>query len=54
MSKATRIQLIIHLIKHEINIISTELNKVSIFQLQARQDTKKKVGVIFENCKCKL
>ena len=33
MSKSIRIQLIIHSIKHETNLTSIELDKVSIFQL---------------------
>ena len=40
-SKVTRIQLIIHSTRHDINLTSTGLDKVSIFQTASRQNTKK-------------
>ena len=40
--KTTRIQLIIHSIRHGTYLTSTELDNVSIFKLQVRQKTKKK------------
>ena len=40
--KIMRFQLNIHLIKHGIDLTSIELDSVSIFQKQARQNTKKK------------
>ena len=39
--KVTRIQLIIHSTRHGINLTSTGLDKVSIFQIASRQNTKK-------------
>ena len=41
-SKVTRIQLIIHSTRHDINLTSTGLDKVSIFQTTSRQNTKTK------------
>ena len=41
-SKVTRIKLIIHSTRHGINLTSTGLDKVSIFQTASRQTQKKK------------
>ena len=46
-SKAIRIQLIIHSIRHGTNLTSTELDNVSTFQT-ASKAKHKKMGVIFE------